>query len=324
MCRLLILLLMLAPPALAEPPRLVFPVDCTLGRDCVLQQFMDHDPGPGARDFACGSAAYDGHSGTDIRISRADQRRGVDVLAPAAGVVVGIRDGMPDVLLRRPDGRRAVAGRECGNGVAIDHGGGWRSQLCHMARGSIAVEPGDRVVAGQVVGRIGMSGNTEFAHLQIRLEKDGSSVDPFAPDLAPGACEDGGGMLWLDADMAAAARQPTRLLAVGLADRAPALDTVLDGAFDGYLPLRDAPVVIWAVAINGQNGDRLDMRVSGPGGGVAGRVSDPLPRTKAQFFAFTGNPAPDGGWPPGDYRWTVSLMRAGAALDTRSGSFALR
>ena len=72
-----------------------------------------------------------------------EQRRGVDVLAAAAGRVLRVRDGATDVSVRER-GARSVEGRECGNGVIIDHGEGWTTQYCHMAQDSLKVRPGRR------------------------------------------------------------------------------------------------------------------------------------------------------------------------------------
>ena len=52
----------------ADPPiRLALPVACQMGRTCFIQQYFDHDPGPGAKDYRCGVMTYDGHDGVDIR-----------------------------------------------------------------------------------------------------------------------------------------------------------------------------------------------------------------------------------------------------------------
>jgi hypothetical protein len=49
-------------------PSFALPIDCEIGKSCVLQNYVDRDPGPGARDYRCGPLAYDGHKGTDIRV----------------------------------------------------------------------------------------------------------------------------------------------------------------------------------------------------------------------------------------------------------------
>ncbi len=114
---------------------------------------------------------------------------GVDVLAAAPGRVLRMRDGVPDISAR--DRRApAVEGTECGNGLIVAHGGGWETQYCHLAKGSIAVQPGEMVGAGQRLGRVGMSGLAEFPHLHFTLRRNGKIVDPFAPQAAPGTCGD--------------------------------------------------------------------------------------------------------------------------------------
>ena len=45
--------------------------------------------------------------------------------------------------------------------------GALRVLLAHFRSGSLAVSPGDSVVSGQPVGRIGNSGNTNEPHLHV-------------------------------------------------------------------------------------------------------------------------------------------------------------
>ena len=79
-------ILLLPPLAQGADFKLAFPVDCTLGQDCVIQNYVDVDPSKGWHDYQCGFLSYDGHKGTDIRIR--DYRamaEGVAVLAAADG-----------------------------------------------------------------------------------------------------------------------------------------------------------------------------------------------------------------------------------------------
>jgi hypothetical protein len=119
MIRALLCLLALATPAGAfqlAPFKLAWPVDCTLGQTCHIQHYVGHDPGPGERDFTCGTLSYDGHDGTDIALpNRAAMAAGVKVLATAPGRVLGARDGVEDFV-------PPVPGKECGNGVLVDDG----------------------------------------------------------------------------------------------------------------------------------------------------------------------------------------------------------
>ncbi|MBC6443069.1 MAG: M23 family metallopeptidase [Rhodobacteraceae bacterium] len=301
----------------AQGPRFVMPIGCELGKNCYLQQFVDHDPGPGAQDFTCGSATYDGHKGTDFRISRRDMEAGVNVLAPAPGRIRALRDGMADILAPDP---ASVQDRECGNGVLIDHADGWSSQLCHLKQGSVAVHQGQQVVAGQILGQVGLSGKTSFPHVHVTFRRDGAVVDPFAPDLAPATCGgDAGTPLWSDTALREEAAHPSRLIAAGYASRAPALDDIMNGDYDTVAPVSNAPLVIWGLAINGQQDDQLVIEITFPSGEVAAPPTEGLDRTKAQFFRFFGKRAPAGGWPAGDYRWSVKLVRQGAVIDQRDG-----
>ena len=139
-----------APPlAEATPPELGLPLACQLGQDCFIQQYVDTQEGPGAQDYTCGPLSYDGHKGTDIRVRDLPaMEAGVPVLAAAAGVVKGIRDGEPDIRVSER-GLDQVKGKEAGNGVVIDHGNGWETQYSHLKQRSVRVKLGDRVEAGQ-------------------------------------------------------------------------------------------------------------------------------------------------------------------------------
>ena len=184
------MLLCFAGGALADEPfRIGVPVDCAFGSVCSVQNYVDLDPGPGRLDPGCGRLSYDGHDGTDIRVADlVAMRDGVSVVAAAGGVVKATRDGMPDVSVR-DIGPEAVAGREAGNGVVIDHGRGWETQYSHLRSGSVSVKPGDRVEAGTPLGMIGLSGQTEFPHLHFTVRKDGvrSTHTPVQLGLGPAA-----------------------------------------------------------------------------------------------------------------------------------------
>jgi murein DD-endopeptidase MepM/ murein hydrolase activator NlpD len=101
------------------------------------------------------------------------------VLAPAEARVVAAVDGYPD----QPPGQ-ADAEHPAGNHVVLDLGSGEYAVLAHLNAGSVAVEVGDRVAAGQRIGRCGNSGNTSEPHLHFHLQDGAYFVDYFA-DGAP-------------------------------------------------------------------------------------------------------------------------------------------
>ena len=125
-----LLLLTFTQMAQAGSIELGLPIACEIGRNCWVQNYVDHDPSPAVKDYACGGQTYDGHDGTDIRVLNTGSK--ADVIASAAGTVKGMRAGVADNLMRTEADRAAVGNRECGNGVVIDHEGGWQTQYCHM------------------------------------------------------------------------------------------------------------------------------------------------------------------------------------------------
>ena len=218
-----------AGPAVAEPPTLALPIACSLGRDCWINRYVDHDPTEGIRDYLCGDATYNAppgnqHKGTDIAIrDGAAMRAGVSVLAAADGVVVGSRDGMADISVREI-GIDAVRGRDCGNGLRIDHGSGWFTQYCHMRAGSVTARPGDRVTTGQRLGEVGLSGLTDFPHLHFQVSRGDEIVDPFVGVDGGAACQVGDRPLWQADVLAGLTYDPTVMFNAGFSAGAPNID----------------------------------------------------------------------------------------------------
>lgn len=304
---------------------LAFPVDCQIGRTCEVQNYMDRDPSPGAKDYRCGTETYEGHGGVDIRLlDMTAQKAGVNVLAAAPGRVSGLRDGVADVSVKTV-GSAAVSGQECGNGVVIEHGGGWETQYCHLANGSVVVKVGDTVTTGQPIARVGLSGNTEYPHLHITTRKAGTTVDAFAPNLAAGTCAAGGAGsgLWRPDAASAMAYRPGAVLNAGFAAGPVTMETIETGAIPG--PTTASTVLVAYVrAINLQGGDVQELVVKGPDGSVVAQGAQPaLDRAKAQYMMFTGKRASQGKWAPGAYSATYTVRRAGEAVITRTFSITL-
>ncbi len=161
-----------------RPPAPRLPIACEVGVDCWISNRPDRDGGSGIRDHTGGSSPYDGHSGTDLDVRHAGEAMGTWVVAPADGVVLRARDGVPDGELLA-NGEQMVGDRECGNGAVIDAGRGWELKLCHLANGTVQVQPGENVTAGARLGRVGWSGDADHPHLHLTVRHDGRLVDPF-------------------------------------------------------------------------------------------------------------------------------------------------
>lgn len=289
----------------AETIELALPVDCRLGDECHIQQYVDHESGSDYQDFRCGTLTYDGHKGTDFRTATmSEMRQGVAVLAASDGTVTGVRDGMPDVAIGSTDAID-VTGRECGNGVVISHSDGWDTQYCHLREGSVSVRTGDKVVQGQQIGQIGISGMAAFPHVHFAVRRDGNVVDPFAPSF-DGNCEaPNADALWKDAIPYTA----TGLLDAGFSTEVPQYEDVKKGLPEASTLTSEAPaIVVWAFYYGPQEGDVLTMEISGPDG-FAFRHSYEVERTQAQAMRAAGRLAPEGKWTTGQYSAQFSYVR---------------
>ncbi|VVB66203.1 Peptidase family M23 [Candidatus Gugararchaeum adminiculabundum] len=93
---------------------------------------------------------------------------GQDVLAVADGTVADVKDGAPDnIPLQKPALQEQDLG---GNTIMLDIGGGNYAFYAHLMPGSIHVKQGDRVKRGDVIGKIGNSGNTLGPHLHFQID----------------------------------------------------------------------------------------------------------------------------------------------------------
>lgn len=303
------LVLSCAMPAMAQDFSLDMPVNCTLGDSCYIQNYVDQDPTDGARDFQCGALTYDTHRGTDFALpSLLALEADVEILAAAPGTIRGVRDSMPDQLYTE-ENAAALEGRDCGNGVVIAHEDGWETQYCHLEQGSVIVQTGDVVEAGDVLGLMGLSGRTQFPHLHITVRKNGETVDPFDPT---GLHSCGGPLpetLW-----SFPAETPSGgLVQAGFHTGVPDYAAVKAGTAEIESLSQNAPIVLWGFVFGARPGDRITMTAFGPEGEVFDTEAE-LERTQALAMRAGGLKAPAGGWRPGLYEGHVQHVRDGNVL----------
>ena len=102
---------------------------------------------------------------------------GADVIAVADGKVVStmkeLSDQKPGTL---PDISTINLGNVDGNHVVLDLGNGVFAFYAHLQHDSISVSPGDHVKRGQILGKLGNTGNTSAPHLHFHLMSSPSTL----------------------------------------------------------------------------------------------------------------------------------------------------
>ena len=93
---------------------------------------------------------------------------GVDYAAPVGAPVVAVSNGTVS---------RAGWSGDAGRMVAVRHSSGYESLYLHLS--SVAVRVGQHVSQGDLVGRVGSSGLSTGPHLDYRLRKNGTYVNPL-------------------------------------------------------------------------------------------------------------------------------------------------
>lgn len=94
-----------------------------------------------------------------------------------AGVDLAVPTGTP--VAATSDGQVKVAGWAGNYGVlvVIEHGDGVQTHYGHLS--SVAVEAGQSVAKGQVIGRSGSTGRTTGPHVHYEVRIDGRPVNPI-------------------------------------------------------------------------------------------------------------------------------------------------
>ena len=98
---------------------------------------------------------------------------GTAVLAVADGRVVTARDGLPENIPGHGEAFHPAVPitleTVAGNTMTLDLGGGQFAYYMHLQPGSLRVKAGDRVRRGQVLARIGASGDAREPHLHFEI-----------------------------------------------------------------------------------------------------------------------------------------------------------
>ena len=299
----------------AEEIKFGLPIKCDLNKDCFIQNLPDLIEGEGTADSFCQGATYDGHKGVDIRIlSLKDIERNVPVIAPARGIIKAFRDGEEDVLMKTPEDKDRVKGKECGNGIVISHDKTYETQVCHLKKNSITVQKGEKVEQGDTIGFVGNSGAAQFPHVHLMIRKNGKWVDPISGQSPEKSCKTNSVKTSLfNTEVAQYFTDNTsRLMTSGITGKPIIHETLVEVGPPEALKASDQAIVGWAWFINLRKGDKIRYTLEGPQGQISQNTTKPFEKWKASYSGFSGKRTSP---TKGEYRLTTELLRNGETIE---------
>ncbi len=95
------------------------------------------------------------------------------------GVDYGAPTGAPVVAVSTGTVVSATFDRSNGRMVRLRHAGGYETYYLHLSAFAAGVRSGARVAQGQIIGRVGSTGLASGPHLDYRLRKNGTFVNPL-------------------------------------------------------------------------------------------------------------------------------------------------
>lgn len=123
---------------------------------------------PGGEPLAGGWMSSGFGVRSDPVTGRREFHRGVDFTGAPGSDVLAVADGIVTWEGRRPD---------YGFSIEITHGDGYVTSYSHNKENLVRV--GDKVVRGQLIGRMGATGRTTGAHVHFEVLRDGKVVNPL-------------------------------------------------------------------------------------------------------------------------------------------------
>lgn len=163
------------PRVIASPlrgERLVFLNQATMGYHFNVAMFRDGNLYTTERyafDAMQANESFTDFCAGDPGVNSSYFNYGLPIFSVAQGTVVQVENGLPENNGNAGDVVLNSMIEYAGNHVMIDIGDGVYAGYAHCQTGSIAVEVGDQVRQGDVIARLGNSGNSDAPHLHFQL-----------------------------------------------------------------------------------------------------------------------------------------------------------
>lgn len=231
-----------------------FPVACRLMSDCWITNHVDLDDREGmVSDYMCGVKATDNNLSTHISLaSRSAVTQNIPVLAAANGTVTEAGD----------------IGGFCGTRILIKHKDGWETSYCHLNSETLQIRAGKPVKQGQVIGSIGLSGQTDWPRLSFATIRNGMVFDPFSGRTTLEGCAAESKPLWVG-DINPP-YEPAAVISAGFTVGYVASDDILNGAAQIATAIRadTRQMTLWAMMMNLRTDDHVTMAITDPAGNI--------------------------------------------------------
>ena len=153
------------------------------------------------------------------------------------------------------------------------------------------------------MGKIGLSGRTQFPHVHVSMRHNGIRIDLFAPSGRL-TCHSSVDTLW----DTAIEYDAGGLLSLRFFDHSPKIETLRFGRENAPLKHQSPAIVIDAFGIGVQKGDIVTLRIDGPRS-TSSEHSVTMDRNQAHFMRLGGKKLSRRVWRSGEYHATATMTR---------------
>lgn len=232
---------------------LQFPVACEIMSNCWITNHVDlRGSSKQNEDYMCGQKVSNDNKSTHISLgSLSDLEKNHAIIAAADGVVR----------------TAANIGGFCGYRVLIEHEKGWETSYCHLKPETLVVRSGQKVQKGQIIGAVGMSGQTPWPRLSFAVLRNGMIFDPFSGRTNIEGCTAKSVPLWhggLNPPY-----EPAHVTSVGFTVGYPSNPQILYGMeAASEISSETKQIALWAMMMNILEGDDIHIQITNPKGEI--------------------------------------------------------
>jgi hypothetical protein len=228
------------------------------------------------------------------------------VLAAADGEVIASSNGLPDLMIEEKD-LMNYPNNPCGNGIVIEHFGGWTTRYCHLKQDSLLVRAGEEVKKGQPIARIGSSGQTDWPKLDFTVSRNGYLYDPFSGKTKLESCGGTNVPMW-DQELT---YTPFGILNAGFNIGFPDKIQAEMGNLQDYKLIPDITpdLSLWALLLNVRDGDIITLEIIDPEGRVFNSYREELYFDLERHFVYLYTKQKNILWDKGLYTGVIKIER---------------